>query len=76
MVLDSTQEIWFNITADGTTRQVAYKLVPIKALSGSTYGLIIDPTAIVIDKNGNYSVDKINVNTYWLDNGEIKTLAG
>lgn len=76
VVLDSTQEIWFNITADGTTRQVAYKLVPIKALSGSTYGLIIDPTAIVIDKNGNYSVDKINVNTYWLDNGEIKTLAG
>lgn len=76
VVLDSTQEIWFNITADGTTKQVAYKLVPIKALPGSTYGLVINPTAIVIDKNGNYSVEEINVNTYWLDNGEIKTPAG
>lgn len=66
----------FALTAGSITRYVAYKLVPIRAEAGSTYGVVVDPTAIVIDKNGNYSVNKISVNTYWLRNGELKPLAG
>lgn len=66
----------FALTAGSITRYVAYKLVPIRSEAGSTYGVVVDPTAIVIDKNGNYSVNKISVNTYWLRNGELKPLAG
>lgn len=76
VVLDSTQEILFNLASDGIVKQVAYKLVPIKAEAGSTYGVVVDPTAIVIDKDGNYSVNEITVDTYWLRNGELKPLAG